>query len=295
MKKYTLILGLVSLLLVIPSVPAEGGTLFLKNGHVISGKVIASDDEKVILTWPNGRATFYRRFISEVVLETSEKEYLARRRDAQPHQPITAGIKHIQLPDLADLLPSASADEGPSNDGQSNPIEVALVDDSSEASAAVDSVVVEVATVDPELTVFRTAQLDGLGLALDVPEDWHFVSARGAARISSEDGSTLIALDRYRGTKLPPEIAANSLGDRLEEVGFVSSSSGRTWMLAPLRTAFIHESISPDQQQNCLHALIAASEGTLLISIYTPTDVDSETETLISTIVSSLGSSIASR
>ncbi len=290
MKKYTLILGLVSVLLVIPSVPAEGGTVFLKNGHVISGKVIASDDEKVILTWPNGRATFYRRFISEVVLETSEKEYLARRLDAQPPQPITAGVRHIQLPDLADLLPRASADEG-----QSDPIDVAVDDDSSKVNEAVDSEVVEVATVDPEMTVFRTAQLDGLGLALDVPEDWHFVSARGAARISSEDGSTMIALDRYRGTKLPTEVLANSLGDRLEEFGFVSSSTGRTWMLAPLRTAFIHESISPDQQQNCLHALIAASEGTLLISIYTPTDVDSETETLISTIVSSLGSSIASR
>ncbi|MEE2856421.1 MAG: hypothetical protein VX949_03415 [Planctomycetota bacterium] len=295
MKKYTFLLGLVSLLLVIPTVPAEGGTVFLKNGHVISGKVIASDDEKVILTWANGRATFYRRFISEVVLETSEKEYLARRLDAQPPLKTTAGITHIQLPELAELLPSASADVGPSTDDPSDAVELTQGDGSTELSEALESDVVEVATVDPELTVFRTAQLDGLGLALDVPEDWQSVSAKGAARISSEDGSILIALDRYRGTKLTPEVAANSLGDRLEEVGFAPSSTGRAWVLAPLRAAFIHESISPDQQKKCLHALVAANEGTLLVSIYTPAEVDPETETLISTIVSSLGSSIASR
>ncbi len=294
MKKHTLILGLVSLMLVIPTVPAVGGTVFLKNGHVISGKVIASDDEKVILTWANGRATFYRRFISEVVLDTSEKEYLAKRRDAQQPQGTPAGITHIQLPELAELLPSASADEGPSKDDQSDHGELTQVD-GTEVKEAVESNVVEVATVDSEVTVFRTAQLDGLGLAMDVPEDWQAVSARGAARVSSEDGSILIALDRYHGSQLTPEVAANSLGDRLEEFGFVSSSAGRAWMLAPLRTAFIHESISPDQQQNCLHALIASAEGTLLVSIYTPTEVDSETETLISTIVSSLGTSIASR
>ncbi len=109
MKMKKTIFGWLALLMLITTNSAEGGTVFLKNGHVISGKVIASDAEKVILTWDNGRATIYRRFISEVVLDSAEQQYLARRMEAQVIAVAEPVNVPIQLPELSSLLPVAEA------------------------------------------------------------------------------------------------------------------------------------------------------------------------------------------
>lgn len=296
----SLILALV--LSMIPTGVAEGGTVFLKNGHVVNGKVIASDEEKVILTWSNGRATIYRRFISEVVLESSEQEYLARRGAAR--KPLVTGVAntHIHLPELADLLPIADADSGDLDSvGDSSevldPIEV-VVEQVDSTTELAQPVAVELVPVESPFPVFHREPLVGLNLMVDIPETWTSISAQGAARISWEDGAVLIALDRYIGypdEPLIPEVAANTLGDRLETAGFDRMPFERAAMLTPLRPSFSQESTSPDGQQNCIHALIPSQEGTLLISIYSPILTDPETDEVISTIVASLGSPVASR
>ncbi len=295
----SLILSLV--LSMIPTGVAEGGTVFLKNGHVVNGKVIASDEEKVVLTWSNGRATIYRRFISEVVLESSEKEYLARRGAARNPQ-VEVANTHIQLPELADLMPTADADSGDLDSVEDSsealdPIEI-VVEQVDSPTELAQSVAVELVPVESPLPVFHSEPLVGLNLTVDIPETWTSISAQGAARISWEDGAVLIALDRYIGypdEPLIPEVAANTLGDRLETAGFDRMPFERAAMLTPLRPSFSQESTSPDGQQSCIHALIPSQEGTLLISIYSPILTDPETDEVISTIVASLGSSVASR
>jgi|GEM_PF-960100 sRNA-binding regulator protein Hfq len=280
----------------------EGGTVFLKNGHVVNGKVIASDEEKVILTWSNGRATIYRRFISEVVLESSEQEYLSRRLAARKPQVAAVENTHIQLPELADLLPIADADSGDLDSVEDSsevldPIEV-VVEQIDSTTELAQPVAVELVPVESPLPVFHTEQLTGLNLTVDIPETWTSISAQGAARISGEDGAVLIALDRYIGNPDKPltsEVAANSLGDRLETAGFVTKPSDRAAKLTPLRTFFSQESTSPDGQQSCIHALIPSQDGTLLISIYSPILTDRETDEVISIIVASLESPIALR
>lgn len=295
----SLILALV--LSMIPTGVAEGGTVFLKNGHVVNGKVIASDEEKVVLTWSNGRATIYRRFISEVVLESSEQEYLARRGAARNPQ-VEVANTHIQLPELADLMPTADADSGDLDSVEDSsevldPIEI-VVEQVDSPTELAQSVAVELVPVESPLPVFHSEPLVGLNLTVDIPETWTSISAQGAARISWEDGAVLIALDRYIGypdEPLIPEVAANTLGDRLETAGFDRMPFERAAMLTPLRPSFSQESTSPDGQQSCIHALIPSQEGTLLISIYSPILTDPETDEVISTIVASLGSSVASR
>jgi len=49
MSRYFHILLVICLVLT-PGV-AQSGSIVLKNGHVINGNVIVSDDEKVIMTW----------------------------------------------------------------------------------------------------------------------------------------------------------------------------------------------------------------------------------------------------
>ena len=285
-----------------PAVVVEGGTVFLKNGHVVNGKVIASDAEKVILTWSNGRATIYRRFISEVVLESSEQEYLARRGAAREPQVSHEVNTHIQLPELADLLPPAEADSGDQETASESsyevlePVESVAHNNSSDTLG--HSVAVELVSEEAPPPVFHREELVGLNLFVDLPEPWKIISVSGAARISWEQGAVMIALDRSLGdpdVELIPEAAANSLGDRLEAAGFERKSSGRAAMLAPLRPSFTQESSSPDGQKSCIHALVPSQEGTLLISIYSPMLTASHTDDMISSIVASLGSPVASR
>lgn len=293
MKMKKTIFGWLALLMLITTSSAEGGTVFLKNGHVISGKVIASDAEKVILTWDNGRATIYRRFISEVVLESSEQQYLARRMEAQVVAVTDRVNVPIQLPELSSLLPVAEA----ASEEPVEPVTEVTVAETEDVLAEEETMVSDLAVVSEEkkpLPIFQREKFEGLGLEIDVPETWQTVTSSGAARVSSGNGDVLIAVDRFSASDVSSEQAANSLGDRLGAAGFASQRSTRTAMLTPLHPSFVQESTSPDGTKQCLHALLSSSTGgILLLSVYTPVDSDSYTEGLISTMLASLGSPVA--
>ncbi len=58
--------------------PIDAGSVFLKNGYIIQGRIVERDADKVILAWTNGKMTIYRRFVHEVVLDPSEEMDLNR-------------------------------------------------------------------------------------------------------------------------------------------------------------------------------------------------------------------------
>ena len=98
---------LLSVLIVVCVVLAPGfgqaGTVVLKNGHVINGKIIVSDDEKVIMSWGNGRTTIYHRFIESISLTEEEKLSLRQYRSAQA---VTVSLDvnpAIHLPEFNEL------------------------------------------------------------------------------------------------------------------------------------------------------------------------------------------------
>jgi len=295
MKMKKTIFGWLALLMLITTNSAEGGTVFLKNGHVISGKVIASDAEKVILTWDNGRATIYRRFISEVVLDSAEQQYLARRMEAQVIAVAEPVNVPIQLPELSSLLPVAEA----ASEEPVEPVTELTVGESEDVLVEEETMVSDLVVVSEEkkpLPIFQREKFEGLGLEIDVPETWQTVTSSGAARVSSENGEVLIAVDRFSESDVSSEQAAYSLGDRLGAAGFASQRSTRSSMLTPLHPSFVQESTSPDGTKQCLHALLSSSTGGIvLLSVYTPVDSDSYTEGLISTMLASLGSPVAAK
>ena len=193
LKKFTLALILV--LFIVPTGVVLGGTVFLKNGHVVTGKIIANDEEKVVLTWSNGRATIYQRFVDEVILDSSEEEYLARRIQAQVIWTSENANEDIELPDLSELLDLGISEQQDLASGvdTNSGAEVETGSDSESSSS-------QVTVLDPEdeaaLPHFSRVELEGLGLSIDVPEGWTSVNAENAARVISEDGSVLISLDR---------------------------------------------------------------------------------------------------
>ena len=93
---------LVVCLVLMPGV-VQSGTVVLKNGHVINGQIIVSDDEKVIMTWGNGRTTIYHRFIESVSL--TEEEELAVRMYQNSREVVSVAdlVEPIELPDFSEL------------------------------------------------------------------------------------------------------------------------------------------------------------------------------------------------
>lgn len=291
LKKISLFFFVV--LFLIPTGVLCGGTVFLKNGHVVTGKVIASDEEKVVLTWSNGRATIYRRFIDSVVLDSAETEYLARRVQLEtPGEPVAVRVNEdIELPDLGELLDLSELN--------STVVEVVNTDldlEITETDSELDSEISEVAILEEieeaPLPEFSRVELEGLGLSVDVPSGWESVNAMDAGRIMSGDGSIMIALDRYPVANLAPEEAALILGERLENAGFLSKTSGRSVLFSALHPAFVNESLSPAGTQDCLHGLIANENDILLVSVYTPIEVDSRVDGLIASVLTSLESPV---
>jgi hypothetical protein len=54
--------------------PARAGTVFMKNGYLIQGPVVEHSPDSVVLGWPNGKVTIYRRFFDKVDLEPGEEK-----------------------------------------------------------------------------------------------------------------------------------------------------------------------------------------------------------------------------
>ncbi|MGE4632847.1 MAG: hypothetical protein AAEJ47_07405 [Planctomycetota bacterium] len=295
MNLKSLALVLITLLFLVPTGGLLAGTVILKNGHVVTGKIIANDEEKVILTWANGRATIYHRFVDEVVLESSEVEYLAKRYDAQVVRKSGTVNVDIELPELAELLePVVPEVEQPVRDEIANPESVVTEAPVPSRASDTDVVVLDVIE-EPELPRYARVELEGLGLFIDVPTKWESVSATDAARVVSEDGSVVIAIDRYPGQSILPEQAAVILGDRLKKAGFITKSRGRASLLSVLNPAFISESVSFSGSQFALHGLIPGIDGTMLVSVYTSAESDSYVDGVIASILTSLRSPIASR
>jgi hypothetical protein len=298
MKNITLLL--ITMFFLVPAGNLFGGTVFLKNGHVITGKVIASDEEKVIVTWDNGRATIYLRFVENVVLDSAEEESLARRVAAQTVVLARQVNQDIELPDLGELLGgdeqqlSVTPEKEIVSDIEADQV-VSELESASSSETSVSEAAILLTEEEVFLPRFTRTELPGLGLFVDVPQGWESVSATGAARVISEDGSVLIAVDRYSQDDVVPEEAAVILGDRLKKAGFVSKSGGRASLLSALHPAFINESLSPSGANDCLHGLISAEGGMLLVSVYTSTEINSGVDGLIASVLTSLVSPIAAR
>jgi len=52
---------------------AGAGSVFMKNGYIIQGRVVKQTPDEVVLSWPNGSITVANRFIESVVLDPGDR------------------------------------------------------------------------------------------------------------------------------------------------------------------------------------------------------------------------------
>jgi hypothetical protein len=91
------------LLVLAPGV-AEAGSIIMKNGYIIQGPIVERSELAIVMGWPNGKLTVYRRFIENINYESGEEKRL------QEDEQFRAQEKAPQEEDLT-LLASGSEPE----------------------------------------------------------------------------------------------------------------------------------------------------------------------------------------
>ena len=180
----------------------QSGTIILKNGHVINGKVIVSDDEKVIMSWGNGRTTIYHRFIESISL-TEEEELAVRRYNTAKSDSVSREVTQaIQLPEFSELHGEVAAEVlAEENDVAPNQGEH-IADLNGEVSS-------EAAEFSMPLLEERSFQR--FGFSLNLPDSWSVQEFKDSLSIRSECGGIMLAFDRDEGGALTAGRAAVGL------------------------------------------------------------------------------------
>jgi hypothetical protein len=159
----------------------EAGTVFMKNGYIIQGPVVNQELGMVVLGWPYGKVTIYRRFYDNVVLEPGEAEIIARNQaaaeysdeDAEEEIVIKEGDalpeNFAELAKRFDLIPTAPLD----------PTETIEVDPFQDPQSDVETEVTQL----PDAPFLADRQeIKGLGLSIEPPKGWSQVETETGVR-----------------------------------------------------------------------------------------------------------------
>ena len=259
----------------------QSGTIILKNGHVINGKVIVSDDEKVIMSWGNGRTTIYHRFIESISLTEEEKLAVRRYNTAKSDSVSREVTQAIQLPEFSELHGEVAAEVlTAENDVAPNQGEL-IADLNGEVSS-------EAAEFSMPLLEERNFQR--FGLSLNLPDSWSVQEFKDSLSIRSECGGIMFALDRYQGGTLTAGRAAVGLQGMLNDQGFQQVQNGLSKFMEGLDAGFQVESLSPGQNHHSVHALVSleSSGDQQLFSLYRSLDCQEQTRNVLKSVMDSI-------
>lgn len=217
-------LFIAALTLAVPAV-VEGGSVFLKNGYILQGKIVERGEGCVVLGWQNGTMTIEDRFIDEVLLDPSEEAALELKRLEEEEARLraneavfvesalslgAAGV--VKLPEsYGDIL-------GP---GRTPVIAVeSPAVDLAESRSTDEAVAVDPVVETPVVEVERVTAADfsknfspGFGLTMTVPEHWVTHAGEERATVAHPESPTrdFLTIDRWTEGRVDAVVAVETL------------------------------------------------------------------------------------
>lgn len=260
----------------------QSGTIVLKNGHVINGKVIVSDDEKVIMSWGNGRTTIYHRFIESVSLTEEEKLAVRKYNTAKSDSVSREVTEAIQLPEFSELHGEVGVEVVANEDE--------LDSGSSEDGTEFDEVATSSEVENFSIPLLEQRNFPRFGLSLNIPDSWTVQEFKDSLSIRSDCGGVLLALDRYQGGTLSAGRAAVGLQGMLNDQGFQQVQNGLSEFMGNLDAGIQVESLSPGQNHHSVHALVSheSGENQQLFSLYRSLSCQDETRHVLESVMESM-------
>ena len=227
MKFNRLTLASIALLILVGAGSADAGSVFLKNGYILQGRIVERGDGMVVLGWQNGRVTIHDRFIDEVLLDPSEEEMIRQRKVIEEVEQQRSAVvmeqfdlrtnEVLSLPDSYEaILGSGRIPEfTPQSLDTPDPVSVATNTGPTDVDPTPSDPVTGVETVSrPESfeKIFAS-----LGVALEVPEGWRVDEKENAIRVSNVDAPTreYLTIDLWSGEGIDSETALSVLEETI--------------------------------------------------------------------------------
>lgn len=258
---------------------AEAGSVFLKNGYIIQGKVVERNDDGVVLGWANGQMTIPRRFIDDVILESYEEEELARTLESEtasnPLERVPVVETHVRiLPEnLEDIMPTLGRGLDPT------PVSVNNLQNGSSKSGEGT----EVSVQDPPVELPPELEFSDAGVAFMPPAGWILQEQDGQIRLqkSEEQPHPSFTISYQNGADVGIDQAraelVAALGDEFEGVSLL----GEREETIGFERAFVVEGDYPDRSLFFSQVLVRHNDTTYLIGLQLPTPVDVEQQKML--------------
>ena len=206
---------------------ANAGSVFLKNGYILQGRIVERGQDMVVLGWQNGRVTIHDRFIDEVLLDPSEEEMIRQQKvNEEVEQQRSAvvfeelslqGNEVLSLPDSYEsILGSGRVPEfSPQSLDNENNVSTATNIGVSNTDP-VDSDPATVVETVPRPEIFEKI-FASIGVAIAVPEEWRVDEKENAIRVSSIGNPTrdYLTIDLWPGEGIDSETALSVLEDAI--------------------------------------------------------------------------------
>ena len=90
--------------------PSYAGSIFMKNGYIIQGRIVDRDTDGVILGWPNGKVAIAHRCVESVVYEAGEEERILLLENTRKEK--AEGMDEVEDIELLTTDPDPDPDLG---------------------------------------------------------------------------------------------------------------------------------------------------------------------------------------
>jgi hypothetical protein len=275
---------------------AHAGSVFLKNGYILQGRIVERGEGVVVLGWQNGRVTIHDRFIDEVLLDPSEEEMIRRRKELEAVEAERSAVEMenldlasnevISLPDSYESILGGGAVGIATTDdpGGAEPTGVPIQPIGTGETPS-DAGIDRIPNPSPEEKFFPA-----LGVALKVPEGWRVDERVDSIRVGSDEDPKQVCLtvDLWRGKGI---VAADALQVIRESLaaGFpqvtVEDGPDREIGRKTAKTLACHD---PARGVQCRQNVVECAAGVFVLGSYLPANADASTALALEDLLDSM-------
>jgi len=271
---------------------AMAGSVFLKNGYILQGRIVERGDGVVVLGWQNGRVTIHDRFIDEVLLDPAEEELIRRQKELAEAEAAETALamenfdlasnEVISLPDTYESILGSSATpattawtpgSGPTTTPASDPSQTPVPQAGTLPNPA------EMEKIFP-----------ALGVALQVPSGWKIGESADALQVerAGASGAVKFTIDLWRSGTIENDVAIGAIAESLA-AAFPNAAveSGAELDIAgfPAKSLVCRDS---DRRTTCRQHVVATENGVYVVGMYFPFETDTASALALDDVLDSL-------
>jgi len=271
---------------------AIAGSVFLKNGYILQGRIVERGDGVVVLGWQNGRVTIHDRFIDEVLLDPAEEEMIRRKKEMEAAEAAETALamenfdlasnEVISLPDnYESILGTSAAPTGTPWVAGTEPVATTSTQPTGTPSTQVG-------------TLPNPAEMEklfpALGISVQVPSGWKIDEKQDSLQVEREGagGSIRLTVDLWRGGTLETDVAIGAIAESLAATfptAVVEDGSELDIGGIPAKSLVCRDS---DRRQTCRQHVVATANGVYVVGMYFPFDTDTASALALDDVLDSM-------